>query len=208
MVLTYTPFFKKMATVFGDTNLSNFTRLAALYDTVTVDRFLGRSLPSNFNAEDLKNMEHLYHWYTHFTRSFNLSKAYNSFKASKIIEYFDARVKNPNGVSLKWTTLSVDDVDIVALQNDLNISSASCIEEIYRKGSSSALNCEQGTLFASNIIFELHSDNSQDFYIKVRNNGKYMNLCETKDQKCSYNNWRTRLAHLVVNSESICGKIA
>jgi hypothetical protein len=154
MVLTYTPFLRKTANAFGlDANSMNFTKVAALFDTINVDRYLGKSLPSGFTKDDLSNLEHLFNWYTRFTRSFNLSKALNSRKLSKTLEIFDNRVKSPSGVSLKWTTLSVDSLDIAALQNDLNISSAQCIEEVYRKGSTQALNCQQGQIFASSLIF-------------------------------------------------------
>lgn len=46
MVLTYTPFLKKIATIFNiDSNSINFTKIANLYDTIRVDRYLGRPLP-------------------------------------------------------------------------------------------------------------------------------------------------------------------
>lgn len=136
MVLTYTPFLRKAATAFGlDSNSMNFTKVAALYDTVNVNRYLGKPLPSGFTQDDFNNLQHLYNWYTHFTRSFSLSKAYNTRKINKVMGTFDERVKNITGYSLKWSTISVDSLDIVALQNDLNISSALCIEEIYRRGS-------------------------------------------------------------------------
>ena len=128
MVLTYTPFLRKVATSFGmDSSSMNFTKLAALYDTVNVDRYLGKSLPSGFSQDDFNNLQHLYNWYSHFTRSFNLSKAINTHKIDKILSLFDYRVKNVTGPTLRWTTISVDSLDIVALQNDLNISSALCI---------------------------------------------------------------------------------
>ncbi len=128
MVLTYTPFLRKVANSFGmDSNSMNFTKLAALYDTVNVDRYLGKILPSGFSQDDFNNLQHLYNWYSHFTRSFNLSKAINTHKIDKILSLFDLRVKNVTGSTLRWTTLSVDSLDIVALQNDLNISSALCI---------------------------------------------------------------------------------
>ena len=98
-------------------------------------------------------MEHLYNWYNHFTTSFNLSRAYSTFKINKIVQNFDAILKNPSASSLKWTTLSVDLKDVVALRNDLNISSAHCIEELYRKGSTSSLNCEKSVPFASSFMF-------------------------------------------------------
>jgi|688.fasta_scaffold2738600_1 hypothetical protein len=57
MVLTYTPFLKKAATAFGMDPLSmNFTKLAALYDTVNVNKYLGKGLPNGFKDEDFANL--------------------------------------------------------------------------------------------------------------------------------------------------------
>ena len=54
MVLTYTPFFKEMASTFKiDASSMNFSKIASLYDTIKVDRYLGRSLPSEFDQKDL-----------------------------------------------------------------------------------------------------------------------------------------------------------
>ena len=208
MVLTYTPFLKKTATTFGlDANTMNFTKFAALFDTINVDRYLGKSLPAGYSKDDFANAQHLYNWYTHFTRAFNLSKAYNTYKFQKTLSIFDNRVKSPSGVSLKWTTLAVDELDIVALQNDLNISSAVCIEEIYRKGSTQALNCQQGASFSSSLIIELHSDNAKDFYVRIRDNGKYVNLCEAKSKDCAYDDWKNRVQSVMIaNPQTICGK--
>lgn len=57
MILTYTPFLKKAATAFGiEPSSMNFTKLAALYDTLNVDKYLGKSLPSSFKEEDWANL--------------------------------------------------------------------------------------------------------------------------------------------------------
>jgi hypothetical protein len=54
MVLTYNPFLKKIANIFKiDPASMNFTKLSTLYDTVQVDRYLGRQLPANFSQADL-----------------------------------------------------------------------------------------------------------------------------------------------------------
>ena len=98
---------------------------------------------------------------------------------------FNKKVKNES-MDSKWTTISTFEGDLISVMNNLNISSASCIEEMYRKGSTEALNCEGSTPFASNILFELYSDNQQDFYVKVRKNGKYVNLCDKKQTACDY----------------------
>jgi len=53
MVLTYNPFLKKMANMFKiDLASMNFTKLASLYDTLQVDRYLGRKLPADFSQAD------------------------------------------------------------------------------------------------------------------------------------------------------------
>ena len=77
----------------------------------------------------------------------------NSEKMSLIFSNFDLRQRLPN-YPLKWTFLSGHDTDILAMYLGLNISSANCVEELYRKGETSALECELGgNDFASNIIF-------------------------------------------------------
>lgn len=115
-------------------------------------------------------------------------------------------MKSPNSKA-KWITISANEIDIVSAQNGLGISSAQCIEELYRKGSTSALNCESGTLFSSSIIFELFSDNGADFYVKIRNNGKYVNLCGAKQTSCSYKSWKAQAKQATVADPlSVCWK--
>jgi hypothetical protein len=57
MVLTYTPFLKKMASTFNiETSSMNFTKLSALYDTVRSDKYLGRKLPTSLTQQDFANL--------------------------------------------------------------------------------------------------------------------------------------------------------
>lgn len=57
MVLTYTPFLKKIATTFGiGPSTMSFTQLTALYDTLSVDKYLGKSLPSGLKEEEWANL--------------------------------------------------------------------------------------------------------------------------------------------------------
>jgi hypothetical protein len=109
MVLTYTPFLKRMATAFSiDTASMNLTKLAALFDTINVDKYLGKTLPSQISQEDFKNGMHLYYWYQQFTRSFNLSKAYSTRPIRKVLESFDNRVKSIAAAGVKWSTIVLD----------------------------------------------------------------------------------------------------
>ena len=61
MNLTYYPYLKKMADIFNiPLNEMDFQKNSYIYDTLTVDRYLGRPLPSNFYDADLANMKHLH----------------------------------------------------------------------------------------------------------------------------------------------------
>ena len=106
MMLTYTPFLKKMSSVFKiDPNAMNFTKLISLYDTIRADRYLGRPMPEEFTKEDEKNIEHLCYWYHHFILSFDLSKAFSAFTFNQVISNFDNKIKTPNSDN-KWVTIS------------------------------------------------------------------------------------------------------
>lgn len=108
----------------------------------------------------------------------NVSLMYTSGKLQRLFTTFDNRVKLPDTYPLKWTFLSCHDTDIFAMQLGMNLTSFSCIEEQYRKGNTSAMNCETGAnFFASNMIFELHSEDGKAFTVKVKSNGKYVKLC-------------------------------
>lgn len=49
MMITYLPFLKRIALIFNlPLSSMNFTKLASLYDTLTVDKSLGRPMPTTF----------------------------------------------------------------------------------------------------------------------------------------------------------------
>lgn len=106
----------------------NFTSLDLLHDTLVVDKYLGNPMPANFTDEDYANIKHISVWYDLFQLSFNLSKAFNTNVIKRILEDFDDRINKPTGKALKWTALSAHDSNLNYLMNDLNISSADCIE--------------------------------------------------------------------------------
>lgn len=184
--MTYYPFVKRMIQLFNLSANSTFQTLSSLFDTLIVDKYLGRPLPNGLSAGDLDNLQHLHNYFNNIKYSGTVSKVINSRKYAKVLSEFDNRIKNLTGYPLRWTFMSAHDTDVLPAQSDLNFSSSQCIEEIYRKGKTDALNCQTDVGFASSIIFELHSDNDKDFYVMIRSQGKYMNLCEKQSTKCSY----------------------
>ena len=186
----------------------NFSSLDLLYDALVVSEYLGRPKPVNLSDSDYSNLKHIENWYDIFRLNYDLAKAYNTNTTKRIIQNFDGRIKNLNSQKLKWTALIGHDNNINCYLNTLNISSAACQEDLYRKGKTTALNCEPGPDFAANLIFELQSDNDKDFYVKIKYNGKYVYLCEKKSFTCSYNEWKNRVQAIILpNSQEICNGI-
>ena len=124
-----------------------------------------------------------------------------SSKFQKMFSTFDTRQRIPDSYGLKWTFISAHDTDIMALHLALNLSSCLCVQELYRKGETSALNCETGgNNFASNLIFELHSDDAVFFNVKVRSNGKYMKLCGKDSETCDYFTFKNSVKKYIVSN--------
>jgi hypothetical protein len=127
MNLTYYPFIKKVAQLFNLSSNTTFPTLSSLFDTLVVDKYLGKAVPNGMTEADLDNLQHLHNWYNNVKYSANASKLINSRKFAKILSEFDNRVKNLAGYSLKWSFLSAHDTDVLPAQVDLNFSSFQCI---------------------------------------------------------------------------------
>ena len=105
-----------------------------------MDRFLNRPVPAALSEDDYLNFRHL-QYFTYllkFTR--NLSKAITTPKFQHVLSVFDSRIANSSAL-LRWSFMSGHDTEIYPSLNLLNISSSSCIEELYRYNKTNALNC-------------------------------------------------------------------
>lgn len=127
MNLTYYPFLKKITQIFNLTATATFPVAGSLFDTLIVDKYLGKAFPEKFTEDDLQNLQHLHNWYNNLKYSGMASRLVNSHKFSKVIKEFDNRINN-NSYPLKWSFLSAHDTDVLPAQTDLNFSSFECIE--------------------------------------------------------------------------------
>ncbi len=143
MNLTYFPFLKKLTQLFykNSTQVISIAQSVDLFDTLYVDRYLGKPLPSTLTEADFSNLKHLNSWYYTFIMSNNLSRLVNTYKLSKIINEFENRIQSLRNYATKMTVISCHDTDISALYTGFNISSSQCIEDLYRKSKTDALNC-------------------------------------------------------------------
>jgi hypothetical protein len=89
MNMTYYPFIKKAFDIFNLTLTANssstFATLNSLFDTLVVDRYMGRPLPPNFSEDDYKNLEHLHNWFFTLKYSGDVAKLVNTYKFNKIM---------------------------------------------------------------------------------------------------------------------------
>lgn len=87
----YGPFLEDVSKIFSMGKL-DIINSSNLIDTITVDRFLNRPVPSSLTPEIYQNLLHL-NYYSHFLRySKNVSRAVSTPKLSKILSVFDKRI--------------------------------------------------------------------------------------------------------------------
>lgn len=119
MLLDYKPFLEQIADTFNITDKesfsNNFSAFSRLFDTLSVDKWLGRPLPANLSEDDFKNMQHIMYWRIFFEFSSNVSTISNARKFQKVLDVFDARTRDINGYPLKWSFLSAHDTHIAPL---------------------------------------------------------------------------------------------
>lgn len=127
MTLTYTPFIKKTIQVFNLSSNATLQTLSSLFDTLIVDKFLGRPLPSGYIDDDLMNLQHIHNWLNNLKFQGTIAKVINSKKFAKVLYEFDNRINNLTTYPLKWTFLSAHDTDVLPAQTALNFSSYQCI---------------------------------------------------------------------------------
>jgi hypothetical protein len=95
MNLTYYPFLKKMTQIFfkNQTQTISIAQSVDLFDTLHVDHYLGKPLPSSITQSDYDNLQHLNSWYYTFIMSKNLSHLVNTYKLKKVINECENRVR-------------------------------------------------------------------------------------------------------------------
>jgi hypothetical protein len=85
MNLTYYPFIKKTIQVFNLSSNATFATLSSLFDTLIVDKFMGRGLPNGYTDNDLMNLQHLHNWVNNVKFMGTVSRVINSRKYTKIL---------------------------------------------------------------------------------------------------------------------------
>ena len=174
-----------------------------IFDVFMDDIWANKPIPQNISKELWNNLTLIYNLVIYYNLGgiLDISRFYATPFFREIIETFDQKLRNPS--SLKWKMYSAHDWTIGAFTPALNITDYKCAEEVIRTGKSNALNCATYPDFATSLLLELHQEQSA-YFIKIKYNGNYINLCERKEQKCIYSEFRHRLSDFLVDFENIC----
>lgn len=125
----------------------------------------------------MKNLTFIYesYWY---------AKWYNTRRNQALItkNMWSLIEKSYRNSNLKWHMLSGHDTSVAPMQAALNITNFDCLYQKFKTGYSSELNCKNYPMFSASLIFEFYSD--QIDYVKVKNNGEYVYLCEKEQKYC------------------------
>ncbi|KRX05924.1 hypothetical protein PPERSA_01002 [Pseudocohnilembus persalinus] len=141
-----------------------------------------------------------------------LRKLANFNLINQYLKYLDSAYNG--NTSFRWYMVSASDTNLQYVMPLLNITSIDCIMEQYDSGTYSQLNCQQKPRFATSMMIELHeNDDMQDkvsdkYYVKIKFNGVYQNLCGQKNQYCAYTEFKQRIQNSMMSQEeydNTCG---
>lgn len=114
------------------------------------------------------------------------SRIFNAPYVNTMLINMENVIKNNFGVK-KLSIYSGHDINVVPLMVFYNLTSSQCLEKLWMNQTVVG-NCAIPIPFASNIFFELHQDdkNGSNYFVKVRYNGLYFNLCGKNSTQCPY----------------------
>ncbi|KAL4428942.1 hypothetical protein ABPG74_011138 [Tetrahymena malaccensis] len=199
--------------------VKNFNNQHSLESVFECDRANGRYVP-DFTQELKDNSTYLtsLSWNFLFNQP-ELLRGLNQPFFSSFFDYTDPIVKKNNTEGLKWVMFSAHDTNVQLISAALNFTSIDCLLalrfEEYRKKDQAFYNCEYYPHFTSNIIFELHLSDKpteengvqiqqNEYYLKIRRDGKFMKLCEKNSTICSYNEFNQRIQQFMLNYDTVC----
>lgn len=75
----------------------------------------------------------------------------------------------------------------------LNLTSSECLSQRWKNQTVTAINCMEPPTFSSNLLMEMHEDDSFQHQVRIKYNGQYVGLCGRADTKCEYRNFWGRI---------------
>jgi hypothetical protein len=106
-----------------------------------------------------------------------------------------------NKTTNRLTFISCHSSNLWPIMTTFNLTSAECLTQKWNGDPVTAINCVLPPHFAANLFVELHEESGSN-YVRVKYNGQYVYLCESRQTKCEYNNFVSRLKNLETDFET------
>lgn len=58
--------------------------------------------------------------------------------------------------------------------------------------------------FSTNLLVELHEDDSFEHFVRIKYNGQYASMCEKPETRCEYRNFWSRLTYNTTEYNQTC----
>ncbi|EGR27343.1 hypothetical protein IMG5_197280, partial [Ichthyophthirius multifiliis] len=191
----YKQFEKQVQEIGAKVNINytlNVSNVSAFIDWVTSQRYLG--ITYNITLEEYKLLNYiktLYKAIIYFTplQTKLILTPYFRF----LLKQFESKINNQN--TYKITIASTHDTQLQPLMAVFKLMSNECLLSYNLQQESET--CQLMPIFASNFVFELYEDDQdKQHYVKVKFNGKYINICNGQDT-CVYNDFKALLTEYI-----------
>ena len=191
---------KKILNITGDIDLGV---IAGINDVFLNDIFANKPLP-DLSEGFFRNMTYIYTmnlFYTYFG-SQNQRKFIATPLFKEILGYFDSKINNKN--NKKWIMYSAHDSTLGYVYSGFNVTNWECLMDLWKSNATEYVNCLSYPSYASSFLLELHEE-KDGFFVKIKVNGEYLNVCEKKQKECRWEEFKERVENFVIgNHEELC----
>ncbi|EGR29698.1 hypothetical protein IMG5_150410, partial [Ichthyophthirius multifiliis] len=199
----FTQLYQKLTSILNQ-EINNYSQLGGVwggvYDVFIANLYNARRIPDQLTREELENIKFVdsFSWFFgDFGTELGTKLLVTPF-LKHLVDNFENKI-NGKYSNLKMMMFSAHDSNLSMNMRAFNFSSYQCLLQQKFGGNRQSINCELRPEFASSILWELHQDDvSQDkYFIKIKYDGKYMNLCEKENIQCDYQELKNRIMNYI-----------
>lgn len=204
--------FTEATKVFNVSKPLDLSKLGSIVSDIQCDIFQNNKLPETLTEELLNNMTMLKGLEVQYVDvgTDEERKLLATPFLQTVQSYFQAKIKGETPI--KFAIFSAHDTTLQPFMAALNLTSWNCILDQLEGKINEIGNCVAGyPVFATQIMFELHSDLSDFgvvYSVKIIYNGVEMKVCESENMECLFDEFSQRLDNYLLNQEDFeesCG---
>lgn len=172
------------------------------YDIYENFQFANLTFPVKLSEELLKNLTFIHDITIYFIYfgSEKQKRLFNTPIFNEILRYFDRKIKGKE--QKKFVYYSGHDRTLSMILSGLNYSNFECAYEEYMgfktPDPNNTRTCLKFPHYAANLLIELHQNEANLSFVKIRYNGMYLPMCGTNKTSCDYDVFSSKIRNFVV----------